>query len=65
SHKPSQHEDDQPDDMITVREELCIGCGLYSSNCPNDATTLEKVRNTVPVKTQAELEEKIKTSKTH
>ncbi|MHA1843242.1 MAG: indolepyruvate ferredoxin oxidoreductase subunit alpha [Promethearchaeota archaeon] len=52
------HKTDLSDDMIVIRKELCIGCGLRASNCPNDAIMLEKVRNYVPVKSEAELMER-------
>ncbi|MHA1262076.1 MAG: ATP-binding protein [Candidatus Freyarchaeota archaeon] len=59
------HSDDLSDDMMVIREDLCIGCGVCASNCPNEAITLEKVRDVVPVKTQAEMEQKIREKRIH
>ena len=59
------HSDDLSDDMMVIREDLCIGCGVCASNCPNEAITLEKVRDVVPVKTQAEMEQKIRDNRIH
>jgi Pyruvate/2-oxoacid:ferredoxin oxidoreductase delta subunit len=35
---------------IIIDSDLCIGCGICASNCPQDAVDLLKVRNNVPVK---------------
>ena len=59
------HSDDLSDDMMVIREDLCIGCGVCASNCPNEAITLEKVRDVVPFKTQAEMEQKIREKRIH
>ncbi|MHA1379659.1 MAG: ATP-binding protein [Candidatus Helarchaeota archaeon] len=37
--------EDLSDSFITVREDLCIGCGVCAANCAWDAITLEKVRD--------------------
>lgn len=59
------HSDDLSDDYIVLREDLCIGCGVCASNCPSEAITLEKVRNVVPVKGQAEMEQKFREERVH
>ena len=38
------------DDKIVIKLEKCIGCGLCASNCPQEAITLKKVRQEVPIK---------------
>jgi len=42
--------DDKSEDYITIRENVCIGCGLCASNCPAGAITLKKIRDTKPAK---------------
>jgi len=59
------HSEDSADNMMIIRENLCIGCGVCASNCPNNAIKLEKVRNVVPVKTQAEVEQRIQADRVH
>jgi Pyruvate/2-oxoacid:ferredoxin oxidoreductase delta subunit len=59
------HSEDLSDDMIILREELCIGCGVCASNCPSKAISLEKVRDIVPVKTRAEMSQKIQAVRHH
>ncbi|MHA1804079.1 MAG: 4Fe-4S binding protein [Promethearchaeota archaeon] len=59
------HEADLSDNMIIIRKEVCIGCGICASNCPSNAIVLEKVRNYIPVINQAELTEKRAMEKFH
>ncbi len=47
--------EDLSDSFITIREDLCIGCGICATNCSWDAITLEKIGNV----TDADLESKI------
>ncbi|MFX0134380.1 MAG: ATP-binding protein, partial [Candidatus Hodarchaeota archaeon] len=42
--------EDKSDDKILVREDVCIGCGVCASNCPNEAIYLKKVRDNKPAK---------------
>jgi electron transport complex protein RnfB len=37
--------EDLSDSYITIREDLCIGCGVCATNCAWDAITLEKIRD--------------------
>jgi Pyruvate/2-oxoacid:ferredoxin oxidoreductase delta subunit len=59
------HNEDLSDDMMRIRYDLCIGCGLCASNCPSKAISLEKVRNVVPIVGSNEMIQKISESKTH
>lgn len=59
------HSEDSSDDKMVIRDNLCIGCGVCASNCPNNAISLEKVRNVVPVKTQAEMEKMVRAERIH
>lgn len=59
------HLEDLSDNMIITREDLCIGCGVCASNCPEGAITLVKVRDIVPVKSQAEMEQKFREVRVH
>ena len=40
-------------------------CGICASNCPSGAITLEKVRNVLPIKTQAEMRAKLAEERIH
>lgn len=43
---------------IMVKESQCIGCGLCSTHCPEDAIQMKKVREVTPPKTGLELMQK-------
>jgi Pyruvate/2-oxoacid:ferredoxin oxidoreductase delta subunit len=44
---------------VNIDYDLCIGCGVCASNCPQEALLLEKVRNDVPVKNLKEYYKKL------
>ena len=35
-------------EKISIDLDGCLGCGLCASNCPEEAISLEKVRNHIP-----------------
>ena len=39
---------DGSDELMVLREERCIGCGVCSANCPKDAIKMIKTRNDTP-----------------
>ena len=59
------HKEDSSDDMMMIRLNRCIGCGVCASNCPSDAINLKKVRNIIPDQNQTQLMENLAAGKTH
>jgi Na+-translocating ferredoxin:NAD+ oxidoreductase subunit B len=46
---------ESPEARITVQVDQCIGCGLCSTHCPENAICMMKVRDVVPPETGMEL----------
>ncbi len=42
------NEEDKSDELMYVREEFCLGCGVCAANCPNNAIKLVKVKDNIP-----------------
>ena len=49
------------EDKIVVREDVCIGCGICASNCPQEAINLKKIRDEKPAKNFIEVVQKMMT----
>jgi len=49
------------EDKILVREDICIGCGICASNCPQEAIHLKKVRDVKPAQNFIEAVQKMMT----
>jgi Pyruvate/2-oxoacid:ferredoxin oxidoreductase delta subunit len=43
-----EHTEDSDSEKISISLDGCLGCGLCASNCPEEAISLEKVRNDIP-----------------
>jgi Pyruvate/2-oxoacid:ferredoxin oxidoreductase delta subunit len=43
-----EHNEDSDGEKIIMGLDGCLGCGLCASNCPEEAISLEKVRNDIP-----------------
>ncbi|MFX0006529.1 MAG: 4Fe-4S binding protein [Promethearchaeota archaeon] len=44
------NEEVKSDEMMYVKEDFCIGCGVCAVNCPNNAIKLVKVKDSIPKK---------------
>ncbi|MHA1712238.1 MAG: ATP-binding protein [Candidatus Freyarchaeota archaeon] len=59
------HAEDLHDDEIRVIEENCVGCGVCSVKCPQNAITMVKVRDYVPVERAREMWMRFKAERIH
>ena len=50
-----EHMEDSDGEKISISLEGCLGCGLCASNCPQEAISLEKVRNDIPQQSMGKL----------
>ncbi|MHA2130478.1 MAG: ATP-binding protein [Promethearchaeota archaeon] len=42
------NEEDKSDEIMYIREEFCIGCGVCAANCPNNSIKLVKIKDHIP-----------------
>ncbi len=47
--------EDSEGEKIIIGLDGCLGCGLCASNCPEEAISLEKVRNDIPHQSMGKL----------
>lgn len=59
------HQEDGKDDYMLIRHDICLGCGICASNCPNSAISLRKVSDTEPPKDLMEMYVKTIEGRTH
>jgi ferredoxin len=59
------HSEDLSDNMIMVLEERCVGCGICAHKCPQEAITLIRVREEIPVKKGSEAAMKFESERVH
>lgn len=59
------HKDDLSDNIMIIRYDLCIGCGVCASNCPSESISMKKVRDVIPIKSNNEMIQRRTESKIH